>query len=96
MLDQLPQALRCEGARVVARLVTGVAEAGKVDSDHAMLTGKQRNELAKRPPGLREPVHEQDGGAVGPGSDVMQFVAVERGGVVGDLRDRGTSGGLGT
>jgi hypothetical protein len=40
MLDQLPQAFSCEGARVVARLVSGVAEAGEVDGDDAVLGGE--------------------------------------------------------
>jgi hypothetical protein len=74
--------------------VTGVAEAGEVDGDDAVLWGDQRDELVKRPPALRKPVNEQDRVAIGAGGDVVHAPPVERGAVVGDFGDRGAGAGL--
>jgi len=89
LVDESSQGLRRGGASAVLRRVAGVSEPGQIDGDHAVLGGQERDQLVKRPPGLGEPVHEQNRSAVRPGADVVQVGVVEEGVVVGDLGDRG-------
>src|SRR5690606_354718 len=71
----------------------GVTEAAEVDGEHAMIGGEQRDHTVEGPPGLRESVHEQDGGAAGSGGDVVQARSVDFGDVVSDLGDGGAGRG---
>src|SRR5438093_1465892 len=58
LLDQLAQTFGGERARVVTGSVGGVAKAGQVDGDHAVLGGQGRDDAPKRPPALRKAMDE--------------------------------------
>src|SRR6266581_4884245 len=56
----------------------------------AVKRGEQGDELAEGPPGLGEPVDQQDRVSGGPCGDVVQGRSVDVGAVVGDPRHGGT------
>src|ERR1700728_2839524 len=71
-------------AVVVARRGVGVTEAAQVHGEDLVTGGEQGDELAEGPPGLGEPVDQQDRGPGGPGGSVVQGRPVDLGAVVGD------------
>lgn len=64
-------------AVVVVRGDGGVPEASQVDGEDSVPPAQQGDDLAEHPPGLREAVHEQHGGARGSRGDVVQVGAVD-------------------
>src|SRR5205823_5386957 len=87
VLDQPVQVLGRGLAVVIVRRGVGVTEATQVHGDDPVAGGEQGDELAEGPPGLGEPVDQQDRGPGGPGSGVVQGRSIDVGAVVGDLGD---------
>jgi hypothetical protein len=60
LFDEKVQVFGRGRAVVLARCVVGVAKATEVDGVDAVVSREQRDELAEGPPGLGEPVDQQD------------------------------------